>query len=162
MELLLLFTLKLLDCSIGTFKNIFMIKGKNFLSSLCNTVAMYFYLTMLTNLNKNTTIQGIIVICIATFIGSILPQLVSDKLSKDNAWVFNITPSTNELGKYLADDLRDNNIPIHTFKGYNDNKEQVLCIKAFSESKIDSILLEQLIPKECKYHIMELKHYNQN
>lgn len=151
-----------MDCSISTFKNIFMIKGKNLLSSLCSTVAMYFYLSMLTNLTKNNTTEGILVICIATFIGSFFPQFLSNKLSKDKVYVFNIIPITNELGKEVADNLRENNIAIQTYKGYNDNKELVLCIKAFSENKKESVLLEQLIPKDCNYSILELKQYNSN
>ncbi len=159
MELLILFILKLLDCCISTCKTLFLVKNKNFLSSLANSIAAYFYLVMLVHLNKNSSTSAIIVVCISTFIGTYLPTLIMSKLEKDLYFIFDIIPMSKDQGKELADTLRENNIPIQTYRGYNENKEVILCIKAFSENKTESILIEEIIPKDCKYHIQEVKKY---
>lgn len=162
MELFIFFILKLLDNFLSTIKNLLLIKNKNILSSLANATSQFFYLIMMVKISKNSSTIGVIIICTATFIGSLLPQLMFDKISKDKVFVFNIIPETKDHGKELADELRKNNIAIQTYTGFNDNKEKILCIKAFSESKNESVLLEQLIPSNCKYHIIELKNYIQN
>lgn len=162
MELLILFILKSLDCSATTIKHLLLIKNKNFLSSLTNAIAAYFYLVMLVNLNKNSSTSAIIVICTATFIGSLLPSLILSKLERDKVFIFDLIPPNKQSGKELADTLRENNIPIQTYRGYNKDKEVILCIKAFSENKTESILIEEIIPKDCKYHIQEVKKYYEN
>lgn len=159
MELLILFILKSLDISISTVKNLLLIKNKNFLSSLANSIAAYFYLVMLVHLNKNSSTSAIVVICIATFMGSFLPTLLMSKLEKDLYFIFDIIPPDKQTGKELADTLRENNIPIQTYRGYNEDREVILCIKAFSENKTESILIEETLPKNCKYSIQEVKKY---
>lgn len=163
MELLILFILKLLDNFLSTLKNLLLIKNKNLLSSLANSISQFFYLIMMVRISKNSSTLGVIVICAATFIGTYLPQLIFDKASKDKVFVYDIIPKDKESGKILADKLRENNnIAIMTYTSFNENKEKILCIKAFSQTKQESILLEQLIPNTCKYHIVELKNYIQN
>lgn len=165
LELFTLFILKILDCSLSTFKNLFMIKDKNFYSSLFNSLATYFYLVMITKLTKSNSNVAVIVICTATFLGSFLPALIFNKLQGDKVYIFDIIPNTNELGKEIADDLRDNNnLAVQTYKGYNFNQEKVLCCKVFSNSRTESILIESCLPKDnITFHIVEIKkHVNFN
>lgn len=161
MELLTLFILKIIDNFLGTIKNILLIKNKSLLSSLINSISQFFYLILIVKMTKNSSTIGITVICIASFIGTFIPQLIFDKCSKDKVFVYAITPNNKEDGKILADTLRYNNIAVQTYTGFNDSKEKILCIKAFSETKSESVLLEGLIPNNYKYHVMELKNYIQ-
>lgn len=114
---------------------------------------------MVVQISKINNIQGILIVSLAVFLGSYIPGLISNKFERDRAWVFDIIPESNELGKQFADKIREMNIPIHTFKGYNDKLELVLCAKVFSMDKDQSRLISALIPENFKYHVVELKNY---
>lgn len=161
-ELLTLFILKLLDNCLSTLKTLLLVKNKNALSALANAIAQFFYLMMMVKLTQGSSTAGIVVICLSSFIGAYLPQLLFDKLSRDKVFIFDIIPPEKEDGEELADELRENNIPIQTYKGYNASKEKVLCVKVFSGSREESILIEQLIPKGFSYNIIETKKYFDN
>jgi uncharacterized protein YebE (UPF0316 family) len=155
MDLIILFALKLLDTTLSTLKNIFLIKGMFFLSASCSTFAMYFYLTMLTNLNKNSTNLAIAVVCLSVFVGSYFPQVVVERREKDKVYVFEILPYENAVGKQLADELKELAYIVHPYKGYNEEKQEVLCSKVFSKTKKDSIIIENIIEGLCTYSITE-------
>jgi hypothetical protein len=139
-----------------------MIKNKNFLSSLFAAIASYFYLVMLTKLAADKSTIAILAISGATFIGSFLPQFILDKFEKDKIYRFDVIPDTSDNGKTFADTIRNNNLAINTYKGYNSNKELVLCCTIFSENKVQSKLIESVIPSGFIYTIDEIKDYKFN
>lgn len=153
-----LFVLKLLDGVLGTLKGIFMLKNKGLLSALAGTVGTFFYLTMVMQLIKVNTTSGILLICLATFLGTYIPMLIAKKIEKEKVYIFNITPDTNEKGKDFADQIRQANIPVLTYKGYNKSTELVLCCKIFSQSKEQSRLIANMIPTDFKYHVIETQN----
>lgn len=112
---------------------------------------------MIVKLSKSDSIMGIFLICLATFLGSYLPTKFIDKWEGDKVFIFEISPNTNKNGKEFADLIRDQNLAIVTYKVYNDQKEQVLCSKVYSQSKQESKLIESLIPSSFKYSIMEVR-----
>jgi uncharacterized protein YebE (UPF0316 family) len=154
-----LFIIKLLDCALGTTKNIFLYKNKNFLSALSNTVSAMLFFFLVSSIAKNNGILALAMISIATLIGSYVPTLIMKKLEKDRVFIFDITPDTHEKGKEFADYIRDNNLPLLTYKGYNQKREQVLCCKIFSPNKEMSKLIEKSIPLTFKFNVVETKNY---
>lgn len=157
MNYIILFVLKLLDCTISTFKTFFMIKEKYLVSSLCNAISQFFYLTLLVKVAKNNSIMGIIIICMATFIGSYFPM---KKTNKDKVWIYNILANSQSESKKLADILRDYDLDVYTNKGYNFDIDKVLDVKVISNSKCDSKVIENLIPTNAMYHVLESKKVN--
>lgn len=123
------------------------------------SAANLFYLTMLVKLNKNYSFNSVLIISVAVFLGNYLPQFLIDKTSKDKIFIFEILPPSIEEGKIFSDNLRENNIATITHKSYK-NKQKTLMIKAYSHSKEGSVLIEKLIPKNFKYHIIELRNFN--
>ncbi|EQC1535599.1 hypothetical protein ACY1J9_001430 [Clostridium botulinum] len=156
-ELLLLFTLKLLDCAISTLKTLLLIKEKDFLSSLCTAVSQFFYLTLLVKITKDNSSLGIFVICLGALIGSYLPKFIIRRTDKDKTWIYEILPQSTKQSQKIADILRNNNLEVFTTKGYNFDVDKILTIKAFSNNKEESNLIENLIPKDASFHVMEVK-----
>lgn len=154
-----LFVFKLLDCILGTFRSIFTYKNKMLLSALFNALGTYFSLTMVVRLVKADSTSAVALICLAAFVGSYIPMLLHDRLEKEKVFVFHVTPDNTENGKSFADRVRQSNIPVFTFKGYNKYRDQVLCSKVFSQSKEESRLIKEMIPSAFKYHIIETKNY---
>lgn len=131
-----------------------MIKEKYLVSSLCNAISQFFYLTLLVKVAKNNSIAGIVIICMATFLGSYFPMR---KTNKDKIWIYNILANSKEESKELADILRDCKLDVYTNKGYNFDVDKILDVKVISSSRNDSRIIENLIPKNVTYHVLESK-----
>ncbi|QDY27109.1 hypothetical protein [Clostridium botulinum] len=157
LELLLLFFLKVIDCCFTTFKTLLLIRNKDFASSLCMAISQFFYLTILVKIAKNDTILGILVVCLGAFIGSYIPKFIIRKTDKDKTWIYEILPQSTKQSQEIADILRNNNLEVFTTKGYNFDVDKILTIKAFSNNKQESILIESLIPKDTPFHVVEIK-----
>lgn len=158
-NLLYLFIMKLLDTAVSALKNVFMIKGKHFLSALSNAISYLFYILLLKQLMSDNSIEGIAVTLLAVFLGQYLAQYMADKFEKDRIWKISITPETKEKGKEIADKLRDNNIAVQTYICFNKNLDQVLGVNAFAETRAHSSLIQNLIKDEnVKVNIVEIKN----
>ncbi|NCI19940.1 hypothetical protein EJM73_08505 [Clostridium botulinum] len=156
-QLLILFVLKMLDCAISTLKSLLLIKRKDFLSSLCSALSQFFYLTLLVKITKDNSNLGIFVICLGALIGSYLPKFIIRHTDKDKTWIYEIIPQSTQQSQEIADMLRNNKLEIFTIKGYNFDVDKILTIKAFSNNKEESNLIENLIPKDVSFHVMEVK-----
>ena len=130
-----------------------MIKGKGLASSLVNGLATMAYMLIIVDFNKALTVA------LATTIGSYISFYVVERYEKDKVWIFDITPDNDTQGKEFADIIRDNNIPIMTYIGFNEPKEKVVCSKIYSHSKEQSKLIESFINDGFKYSVNEVKHY---
>lgn len=158
-NLIWLFIMKLLDTAINALKNVFMIKGKHFLSALSNAVSYLFYILLMKQLMTNTSTLSIAVTLLAVFLGQYLAQFLADKFEKDRVWKISITTESQEKGKLLADKMREKNIPVQTYICYNDKLEQVLGVNAFAETRSQSSIIQDLLESEkVKFNIVEIRN----
>lgn len=147
---LIVFVLKLLDCTFNTIKTVYMYKNKYMLSAVFNTVSNIFYLIAIVQIARATDgMYGIIAVALATFLGTWAPAAFLKKIEPDKLYVYEITSTTMEDGKEYADFLMDNNIPVKTNKTYA-KRNKALTIKVFSESKANSTFIEDTIPDGFK------------
>lgn len=155
-----IFILKFSDCALGTVKTLMLVKNKFFLSSVANSLSALLFIFVadsMANSDPDSKIWIALVIFIANLVGGYFPPKLIDKLEEDKLFIFNITSSSIEEGKILADQLRELNIPITTSVSYNKEINKVLMIRAYSESRDKSkIILTYLreLP-EFKWHIVE-------
>ena len=158
-NLIWLFIMKLLDTAIGALKNVFMIKGKHFLSALSNSVSYLFYILLMKQLMSDTSIPSVIVTLVAVFLGQYLAQYMADKFEKDKVWKISITPETKKISKLLADELRERNIPVQTCVCYNSHLEEVLNIIAFAETREETLVVQEIIKNyKVKFNIVEIRN----
>ena len=120
-------------------------------------ISQFFYLTILVKIAKNDTILDILVVCLGAFIGSYIPKFIIRRTDKDKTWIYEILPQSTQQSQKIADILRDNNLEVFTTKGYNFDVDKILTIKAFSNNKEESNLIESLIPKDVSFHVVEIK-----
>lgn len=130
-----------------------MIKDKGLASSIVNGVATMAYMLILVDF------KTALLVSLATSIGSYFSFRMVKKYEKDQVWIFDIAPDSNEKGKEFADTIRDNNIPIMTYIGFNKDKEKVVCSKIYSHSKEHSKLIENIIPDDFVYSVNEVRDY---
>ena len=160
-NLMELFALKMIDTIINSGKTIFMIRNKKFLSALSQAISNIFYIILMSRLMKSTDMPSILTTSAAMFIGQYVSQWVAEKFDKDKVFKISITAPSKEIGKKLADELRDNNIAVQTFSCFTrEGQEKTLGINVFSENKQQSSMVSSIIEKYkgLKYNITVIKN----
>jgi len=152
--IVLAFILKLLDNSLGTAKTIFLAKGKYLLGSLFNALSTFFYLAAIVSVAKTSSMAGVIAMCVATFLGTLIPSLIIKKAEPERLFIFDITADTLESGKAFADELRERNIPVRTYFTYDKKLNKTLACNIYCSTKEESKLVESLIRPNFKWHLI--------
>lgn len=153
MEILIVFILKLIDNTLGTIKNILLIKEKFFSSSLLAALSTTVYMLMVVKMAKSDGILSIMAIFAATFIGTLIPGLVVKKSEKDKLYIFDITADNMDSGKEFADILRNANISTKTSIVYNNVMKKTLSIKAYCTNREESKVVNEFIHPDFKYNV---------
>lgn len=153
MEPIIAFILKILDNGLSTAKTIYINKEKYFLGALLNAFSAFFYLVAIVQLTKSNSLESIIAMCVATFIGTYLPGILIKKSERDKLWIFDVTANSFNEGKEFADKIRELNIAIKTYSSYDTEMNKVLSCKVYCSSKFESKLVNRTIPKDFKYNI---------
>lgn len=151
--IIIAFVLKLLDNSLGTAKTIFLAKEKYFLGSLFNAVGTFFYLIAIVSVAKTSNIASIFAMCVATFLGTLIPSFIIKKSEPEKLFVFDITADNLENGKKFADSLRKKNIPVRTYFTYDKKMNKTLACNVYCSTKEESKIVESLIQPGFKWNL---------
>lgn len=143
--ILMAFTLKLIDNALSTAKTIYLHKEKYTLGAALNSASTFFYLVTIVQVVKSNDMFSIIAMCIATFIGTLLPGLIMKKSERDKLFIYDITASDLDEGKEFADLIRNNNIAIKTYISYDCDVAKVLSCKVFCPTKNESKIVDQFL-----------------
>lgn len=147
------FILKLIDNGLSTLKTIFIQKEKYILGALSNAFSTLFYLIAIVQVAKSNDMFSIIAMCIATFLGTLIPGILIKKSERDKLYIYEITTTNFEAGKIFADELRDTNIAIHAHTTYDEDMNKVLVCKVYCSTKEESRIIDTLIPSNFRYHV---------
>lgn len=150
---LIAFILKILDNGLSTAKTIYINKEKYVLGALLNAFSTFFYLVAIVQLTKDNSLESIIAMCVATFIGTYLPGVLIKKSERDKLWIFDITASSLDEGKEFADIIREHNIAIKSYSSYDKDMNKVLSCKIYCSTKTESRIVNKFIPNNFKYNV---------
>lgn len=153
MELILLFIVKLIDQALTTTKSIFVAKGRYLIGAVLNAICTSLYFILIVKVTQSDGIMSIIVVSIASFIGTYLSGTLIKKSEPDKLFIFRVTPSSLESGKQFADEIRNNNLAIHTTVCYDKDMNKNLFCEIYCKTKEESKTVMDLIPGTYKYHI---------
>lgn len=153
MMIFIAFMLKLIDNGLGTLKTIFIQKEKYILGAIFNALSAFFYLIAVVQVAKSNDIFSILAMCVATFLGTLIPGLLIKRSERDKLYIYEITASDLYEGKMFADELRDTNIAIHSHTTYDEDMNKVLICKVYCSTKAESRIVNTLIPDNFRYHI---------
>lgn len=157
--MLITFMCKIMDNALSTLKNIYLHKGKYFASSIFSAAGTFFYMVAIVNAVKDNSLNSIISMCVATFLGSYLPAKLVERMEKDKLYVYDITTNTFEEGLSLIDEIKDLDIPFKSYTTYNNNLDKVIGVKVFCNTKAESALIKETINHDFKYHAYIAKDY---
>jgi uncharacterized protein YebE (UPF0316 family) len=153
MEILIVFILKLIDNTLNTMKNIFLIREKFLVSSLLAALSTTVYMVTVMKMAKSDGIISIIAIFTATFIGTLIPGVAVKKTEKDKLYIYDITADNIDSGKEFADILREANIATKTSIAYNKEMYKTLSIQAYCSNKEESRMVNDNISPAFKYNV---------
>lgn len=153
MEILMVFILKLIDNTLNTMKNIFLIRERFFVSSLLAALSTTVYMVTVMKMAKSDGIISIIAIFTATFIGTLIPGVAVKKTEKDKLYIYDITADNIDSGKEFADILREANIATKTSIAYNKEMYKTLSIQAYCSNKEESRMVNDNISPAFKYNV---------
>lgn len=157
--MIITFLCKIADNALSTLKNIFLHKGRYFLSSMFSAIGTFFYMVAIVNAVKDNSMSAIISMCVATFIGSYAPAKLVEKMEKDQLFVYDITTNTFEEGLDLIETIKEMNMPYKSSTVYNEDLEKVMDIKVFCSTKAESIMIKDIISNNYKFHAYGAKDY---
>ena len=153
MDILIQFVFKRLDNTLGTFKTIYLSKGKHFQAALFNTVSSYFYFITIKNMTKSDSNAMMLALCFAVFLGTYIPGLIIKRTERDSLFIFDVTADTMEKGIAFADNVRVNNIPIRTCTVYGANMVKTLSCTIYCPTRHESSLVESLLQEGFKWNV---------
>lgn len=153
MEILIVFLLKLLDNTLGTMKNICLTREKFFFSSLLAALSTTVYMIAVVRMAKSNDLLSIMAICVATFIGTLIPGIIFKKSEKEKLYIFDITADNMDSGEEFVDILRSANIATQTSIVYDNMMIKTLSIKAYCVNRAESTIVNEVIYPTFKYNV---------
>jgi hypothetical protein len=107
------------------------------------------------SITKNSSELAKFIICVATFLGTYIPSKFMHKMDnrRDKLYIFDITADNLISGKLFAKEIRDRDFAIRSDEAHDSDMNEVLCCKIYCETKDQSRIVKQLIPKEFKYNV---------
>lgn len=92
-------------------------------------------------------ILSIVIVSVASGLGSYIAFYMNKKLSKDMVHINIITSNDKSKMKSFGDYMRTENIKIVTFDAYNDDRENTLTALVFANTKEQSSKIDNYINK---------------
>lgn len=139
--LITIFVLKLIDCSSGTLKNLYLIQKNYLISALLSALgSLVWYITVLLGVKANGAYSAI-VIAIATFVGSYCTAIIFKSKQKEKVWTFNLTMASTKEAAELEKYCKEHSVQYAIVPCLND---RYYC-KLFSKSKKQSLVIKNII-----------------
>ena len=96
--------------------------------------------------------MSIILISIASGIGSYIAFYMNKKMSKDTVYINIVTANDKSKMKAFGDYMRAENIKIVTMNTYNDEKENTLTALVFTNTKEQNIKIDNYMERNIGFY----------
>ena len=138
---------KIIDNIISTEKTILTQKNKALTASILVVVSQFMFYFIIKEVVADNNLVSIIVVSVASGIGSYIAFYMNHKLSKDTVYINIVTSNDKSKMKLFGDYMRTENIKIVTMNTYNDDKENTLTAIVFANTKEQSSKIDNYIEK---------------
>ena len=138
---------KVIDNIVSTEKTILTQKNKALAASILVIIAQFMFYFIIKEVVADSNIVSIIVVSVASGIGSYIAFYMNKKLSKDMVYINIITSNDKSKMKAFGDYMRTENIKIVTMDAYNDDIEKTLTAIVFANTKEQSSKIDNYINK---------------
>lgn len=137
--------LKIVDNIIITEKTILTQKSKAVAASVLVVISQIMFYFLIQQVVEDGSVLSIMIISIASGIGSYIAFYINKKVSKDTVYINIVTANDKSKMKAFGDYVRSENIKIVTINTYNDDKENTLTALVFANTKEQSSKIDNYV-----------------
>jgi uncharacterized protein YebE (UPF0316 family) len=136
---------KVVDNIVSTEKTILTQKNKALAASILVVISQIMFYLVIKEVVADSNIISIIVVSIASGIGSYIAFYINKKFSKETVFINIITANDKEKMKNFGDHMRAEGVKIVTLDAYNDHIENTLTALVFANTKSQSSKIDKYI-----------------
>lgn len=136
---------KIIDNVISTEKSILTHQNKAVAASVLVAISQFLFYILIKEVVADSNMISIIVVSIASGIGSYIAFCINNKFSKETVYINIITSNDKDKMKMFGDYVRSNNIKIVTMPTYGDEVEKTLTALVFTNTRNQSKLIDKYV-----------------
>ncbi len=144
---LTLSAVKIVDNIISTEKSILTHQNKAVAASVLVTISQFLFYILIKEVVSDSNMISIIVVSVASGIGSYIAFCINNKFSKETVYINIITSNDKNKMKAFGDHMRSNNIKVVTMPTYGDDIEKTLTALVFANTREQSKKIDNYIDK---------------
>lgn len=153
---MLLGIIKIIDNIILTAKSITTYQNKKIISSLLVVVSQLLFYLVIKQVIADDSLMTVLIVSIASGIGTYIAFLINDKFKKDSKWMFILCSSDVKDIMKLCDYLVEHNIKYQANHGLTRKGNETINVIAFSKTKNESRLIEKYLANTDSKYLKEI------
>lgn len=136
---------KIIDNVISTEKTLLTQKNKALAASILVAISQFLFYILISEVVEDNNITSMIVVSIASGIGSYIAFYINNKFSKETVFINIVTSNDKEKMKSFGDNMRADGIKVVTIPTYGDDIEKTLTALVFANTRNQSKLIDKYI-----------------
>lgn len=136
---------KVIDNVISTEKTLLTQQNKAIAASILVAISQFLFYILITEVVADSNIISIVVVSIASGIGSYIAFCINNKFSKETVWINIVTSNDKNKMKNFADHMRTEGVKVVTMPTYGDEIEKTLTALAFANTREQSSKIDKYI-----------------
>lgn len=138
---------KIIDNVISTEKTLLTQKNKAVAASILVAISQFLFYILITEVVADSNLVSIVVVSVASGIGSYIAFCINNKFSKETVYINIITSNDKEKMKDFGDHMRAEGIKVITMPTYCDDIEKTLTALVFANTREQSKKIDNYIDK---------------
>lgn len=135
----------MIDNVVTTEKSILTHQNKAVAASVLVAVSQFLFYMLITEVVADNNIISIIVVSIASGIGSYIAFCINNKFSKETVYINIVTSNNKNQMKDFGDHMRAEGIKVVTMPTYGDDIEKTLTALVFANTRNQSKLIDKYV-----------------
>lgn len=136
---------KIIDNIISTEKSILTHQNKAVGASILVAISQFLFYLLIKEVVADSNIISIIVVSVASGIGSYIAFCINNKFSKETVYINIITSNNKVKMQDFADNMRTSSIKVVTMPTYGDDIEKTLTALVFANTREQSTKIDNYI-----------------
>ena len=135
----------MIDNVITTEKSLLTHQNKAVAASILVAISQFLFYMLITEVVADSNIISILVVSIASGIGSYIAFCINNKFSKETVYINIVTSNDKEKMKNFGDHMRAEGIKVVTMPTYGDEIEKTLTALVFANTRNQSKLIDKYV-----------------
>jgi len=149
---LTLSAVKIVDNIISTEKTLLTQKNKAVAASILVAISQFLFYMLISEVVSDNNIVSIIVVSVASGIGSYIAFYINNKFSKEIVYINIITSNDKTKMKAFGDHMRSEGIKVVTMPTYGDDIEKTLTALVFANTREQSKKIDKYIDQHGEFY----------